>query len=343
MPADLCYNAMLSFQRLFRFFLVVVLILPLGLYAQSQDESNNQNNEITIFVIPSLTPIDWSNPSVLYRTTLNSYIKSIFRKNYYAIGHTIARISSPMLPAPRYFAMCGKVFSEKPRLVLIKKDGLGSLGATMQGQVESEINIIKGLKLYSGRNMLAYIKFRVSDQSILRVLEFMEQYQKKTINGFAPGDLYNGATWPRYRNEGSGCSAFGMSVLDVANLLPDESCSWRVNVKVPMDLIGGEINKNKRVKLSTILKAKSWYEGAGQVDVDYAEYNVFDPSIIFNWIKNMRTQKDYEFRADEENGVPGLVVDKRNLVYEANDPIFLERKDSGLFVKQYYRDLRSLK
>jgi hypothetical protein len=331
------------FRRAFHCVSLVVLLFPFALYSQKHYETSSQENEITIFVIPSVTPIDWTNPSVLYRTTLNSYITSIFRKNYYAIGHIIARISSPMLTAPRYFAMCGKVFTEKPRLVLIKKDGLGSLGATMQGQVESEVNIVKSLKLYSSRNMLAYIKFRVSDQSVLRVLEFMEQYQKKTIKGFAPGDLYNGATWPRYRNEGSGCSAFGMSVLDVANLLPDESCSWRVCVKVPMDLIGGEINHNKKVKLSAILKAKSWYEGTGLADVDYVLYNVFDPSIIFNWIKNMRTQNDYQFRADEENGVPGLIVDKRNLVYEANDPIFLERKDSGLFVRQYYRDLQNIK
>ncbi|HEY6913457.1 MAG TPA: hypothetical protein VI413_02185 [Paludibacter sp.] len=331
------------FLRSFRHFFVILLILPLGLYSQIQNENSNQDNEITIFVIPSVAPIDWSNPAMLYKTTLNSYIKSIFRKNYYAIGHTIARVSSPILPAPRFFAMSGKVFSEKPKLVLIKKNGLGTLGVTMQGHVEPEMNIIKSLKLYSSRNMVAYIKFRVPQEAVFRVLEFLEQFQKKTINGLAPGDLYNGATWPRYRNEGSGCSAFGMSVLDVANLLPGESCSWRICVKVPINLIGGEINNNKKVKLSTILKAKNWYEGVGLVDVDYVDYNVFDPSLIFQWIKNKQTGNDPDYQPDSESGMSGLVVDRRDIVYENDDSVFQQRKDSGLFVKQYYRGLRSMK
>ncbi|HET7732234.1 MAG TPA: hypothetical protein VFK73_00250, partial [Paludibacter sp.] len=321
----------------------ITLILPLGLYSQTQNENNNINNEITIFVIPSVAPIDWSNPAMLYKTTLNSYIKSIFRKNYYAIGHTIARVSSPMLPAPRFFAMSGKVFTEKPILVLVKKNGLGALGMTMQGHVESEMNIIRSLKLYSGRNMVAYIKFRVPHEAIIRVLEFLEQFQKKTIHGLAPGDLYNGATWPRYRNEGSGCSAFGVSILDVANLLPAESGEWRMHVKIPINLIGGEMNKSKKVKLSTILKTKSWYEGAGLVDVDYVDYNVFDPSLIFQWIKNKQIQNDSDFQLENENGMSGLIVDKRSLVYGTDDSVFQQRKDSGLFVKQYYRSLQSMK
>jgi len=329
--------------RKFYFLFIVILILPLDLYSQAQNETSNQKNEITIFVVPSLCPIDWSNPAILYKSTLNAYLKTITQKNYYAIGHTIARISSPLLPAPLFFAMCGKVFTEKPKLVLINKIGFGSLGSTMQGHVESEKSIKKGLKLYSKRNKVAYIKFKVSEQSIRRVLEFVDKFQKKTINGFAASDIYNGATWPRYSNEGSGCSAFGMSVLDVANLLPAESSTWRIHVKVPMDLIGGEFNNNKKINLSKIHKAKSWYEGTGLVDVDYVDYNVFDPSVIFDWIKNKKTQNDPDFQADEEDGISGLIVNRQNLVYSADDSVFQQRKDSNLFVRQYYRRLRNMK
>jgi hypothetical protein len=328
--------------RSIKLFLFVILILPLGLYSQAQNENNNQNHEITIFVIPSLCSIDWSNPSVLYKTTLNSYLKTIIEKNYYAIGHTIARISSPLLPAPRYFAMCGKVFIEKPELVLIQKNGFGSLGSTMQGHVESEKDIKRGLKLYCKRNRVTYIKFRVNEQSIHRIMEFVDKFQSKTSNGCAPCDLYNGAMWPRYQNEGSGCSAFGMAVLDVANLLPAESSEWQMHVKVPMNLIGGEFNNNKKINISTILNTKSWYVGTGMADVDYVNYNVYDPSVIFDWIKNKRNQNDPDFQVDEENGVPGLIVDRRNLVYDADDPIFLSRKDSDLFVKYYFRKIRNL-
>jgi hypothetical protein len=339
-------NAMLnlsSWLGTFRLFLIGILILPLELFSQVSDENNSQHHEITIFVIPSLSRIDWANPSVLFKSSQHCFLNTLVQKNYYMIGHTIVRISSTTLPAPRYAAMCGKVISEKPDLVLIKKIGLGSLGATMLGHIEPEKSIRKGLDLYSKRNKVAYIKFRVGEQSIHRVLEFLDEFQRKSIHGFAPGDLYNGATWPRYENEGSGCSAFGMSVLDVANILPDESDAWRIHVKLPMDLIGGEFNNNKKISLSKILKAKSWYVGSGLADVDYVDYNVFDPSMIYEWIKTKRNQNDPEFVPDEENGVGGLIVDRRNVIQNPNEPIFLPRKDSNLFVKQYFRKLRNMK
>lgn len=332
-----------SWLGAFRLFLIGIFIYPPVLYSQVFDENNSQHHEITIFIIPSLSRIDWANPSVLFKSTQQCLLNTLLQKNYYMIGHTIVRISSTSLPAPRYAAMCGKVISEKPDLVLIKKIGLGSLGATMLGQIESEESIKRGLKLYSKRNKVTYIKFRVDEQSIRRVQEFLDEFQRKSIHGFAPGDLYNGATWPRYENEGSGCSAFGMSVLDVANILPDESCAWRIHVKLPMDLIGGEFNNNKKISLSKILKAKSWYVGPGMADIDYVDYNVFDPSMIYEWIRLKRNQNDTEFVPEEENGVPGLVVDRRNMIYGPDEPIFLPRKDSNLFVKHYFRKLRNMK
>ncbi|MFT3753602.1 MAG: hypothetical protein QM800_12260 [Paludibacter sp.] len=332
-----------SIWKQYLLFFSLTILFSLNLSAQEQVIANGQGHEITIFVIPSLVPIDWSNPAVLYKTTFNSYARSVLQKNYYAIGHTIARVTSPLLPEPCFFAMCGKVFTEKPKMVLIKKSGLGSLGATMQGKLESRENVLRGLKLYSGRHKVAYIKFRVGEESVRRIIKFMEVYQRKMVNGFAPGDLYNGATWPRYENEGSGCSAFGMSVLDVANILPTESRDWKISVRLPMDLIGGEFNNDKRISLRKILKTKSWYVGAGMPDVDYVDFSIYDPSVIYGWIKTKRNQHDPEFVLDEENGIPGLVVDRRNLVCDPNEPIFLPRKDTNLFVKQYYRKLQNMK
>ena len=320
----------------------VILILTPRLYSQTQNENINQNNEITIFIIPSLSPIDWSNPRSVFKSTEICFLNVITRKNYYIIGHTIARISSPLLPAPFFVAMSGKKQTEKPELVMIKKVGFGVMGSTMHGHIESEKSIKRGIELYSKRNKVAYIKFRINEQSVRRLLEFIDRFQKKTIAGFAPCDLYNGATWPRYENEGSGCSGFGMSLLDVAHLLSPQSKEWSISVKIPMNLIGGEFNNNKKIKFSDILRTKSWYNGTGVKDVDYINYKVYEPNFIFDWILNKRSQNDLDFLPDEENGIPGLIVDRRNVVIDADEPVFLQRTDSDLFVRHYHNRIRSL-
>jgi hypothetical protein len=327
--------------RIFKF-CFIILITTSGLYAQTPNEISNQQNEITIYVIPSLSTIDWSNPSILFKSTEACYLKALTRKNYYIIGHTIARITSPLLPAPYYVSMCGKKILEKPELLFVKKIGLGALGATMQGHIESEKDIKRGIETYSKRNMVAYIKFKISDQAVRRLIEFMARYQAKTINGCAACDLYNGATWPRNENEGSGCSAFGMSLLDVAGVLPAESDQWCVNVKIPMNLIGGECNNNKKVKISSILHAKSWYEGTGVEGVDFVSYRAYDPAMIFNWIRKKQSLNDVFFTTDTENGNTGLVVDMRYSLIASDNPVFLQRIDSNLFVKNYFRMIKGL-
>ncbi|MDD4993207.1 MAG: hypothetical protein PHR83_13355 [Paludibacter sp.] len=327
--------------RFFRL-LFIIQLATTGLHAQNSGEFVGEQNEITIYVIPSLSPIDWSNPSILFRSTEVCYLNAITRKNYYIIGHTIVRITSPMLASPYYIAMSGKKIMEKPELLLIKKIGLGALGATIQGHIESEKDIKKGLETYSKRNMVAYMKFRISNQAVRRVIEFVSGYQAKTMNGYAACDLYNGATWPRNENEGSGCSAFGMSVLDVAGVLPAESGQWCLSVKIPMNLIGGECNNNKKIKIGTILRTKSWYEGTGQEGVDFVTYRTYDPALIFNWIRKTQSQHDPNFITENENGISGLVVDKRNALIAADEPVFLHRADTNLFVKNYYRKIKEL-
>jgi len=322
-------------------FLFINLLSPFVLYSQSS-VGNNQDNEITIFVVPSVVPIDWSNPSALLKTTEKCFIKSIFQKNHYIIGHSVARITSPQISAPLYIAMSGKVMLEKPELVLIKKIGLGALGATMKGQIESEKNIKKRLETYSKRNKVAYLKFKISEQAVKRILEFISKYQAKTLNGYAPSDLYNGATYPRYENEGSGCAAFGITLLDVAGILPREIQEWQVSVKIPMDLIGGEFNNQKKIKLSSIFQAKKWYEGNGTIDIDFQNFTTYEPTLIYNWIKNIRNQNNTIYKPDQENGIPGLIANMQNSFAVANEPIFLQRTDSDLFIKHYYKKIKEL-
>ena len=297
-------------------------------------------HEISIFVIPSLAEIDWSNPSSLFKTTLKCFIKAITARNLYTIGHTIVRIKSSMIHEPYYIAMSGKFHTEKVTSVLVRKMGLGVLGATLQGHIEPEKRIHKGIRIYSKRGMIGYIRFKVNEQSIERVTEFIEHFKNKSKLKCPASELYNGATWPRYEMEGSGCSSFGMAVLDVAGILPPGSEDWKVDIKIPMHLIGGKFNKQRKIKISSILKTKSWYQGNGKEDVDYVRYSVFDPALIFNWIKKCRVTNEYGYLPESEKNIVGLRIDMSHV--HVTEPVFLKRVASNLFVKHYYDDISDL-
>ena len=322
--------------------MISILIVAQSMNYYTMSQENNLSSDITIYVITSCSPIDWSNPSKLFKSLNICYINAALRKNYYIIGHTIVRINSPLLSKPLFIAMSGVSKTEKLELVFIKKLGLGALGATIQGHIESEASIKKGIKLYTKRGNIAFIKFLIAEKSVERALKFVEYYQKPDVNNFFPAKMYNGALYPRYENEGSGCSAFGITLLDIANILPSDAKNWCVNLKLPMNLIGGEFNDNKKINPWLLYKTKNWYNDNGKEGIEYVNHKMYDPSIIFKWIINKRLENDSIFKPIVENEIGGLVVDKRHIIFDVNAPILLQRKDSDVFIKQYHYKIKSL-
>jgi len=165
---------------------------------------------------------------------------------------------------------------------------------------------------------------------------------RKNINEqYAPCDFYGGAFWPRFKNEGSGCSAFGMAMLEIAQVLPTESKDWLVKVNVPMTIIGGEYNQNKRIKNSTIKKTNSWYIGKGKENEDYVAHFVYEPSIMFDWVLQNQNLITDSFVSSQIEGVPGIYFDKSNNNINASEPIFNKRAEKNLFIETYHKKYTS--
>lgn len=321
--------------------LLFVLLQFQVLVAQTDSINAGIDHELTVFVIPEVSPIEWDNPSVLFKTTIKCYLNAALRKHYYVIGHVIARISSPLLDSVVFVAMNGAIQSEKVEYVVKKKVGLGVLGSTIKGRMEPNNHINEGLQLYGNRGKVAYIKFKINEQAVQRLMEFVNYYQQKNETGFAPCEFYNGALWPRYEKEGAGCSAFAVTLLDIANVLPAEAKDeWVMSVNVPMELIGGEFNDNKKIKFGSILRTKSWYTGDGKEGVDFVNYSVYDPGLMFNWINNKRLENDSVYKPETEDNKSGLVVERRNVSF--TDNVLLQRKDTTFFPKFYYEKLRRM-
>jgi hypothetical protein len=107
-----------------------------------------------------------------------------------------------------------------------------------------------------------------------------------------------------------------------------------------MELIGGKFNQGKKVKYTTIRKTDSWYEGAGEPNVDYVPYSVYEPSVMFDWIMDKRSKPGEVYLPMEENGVPGLMFDATQIDFDKNEPFFKERSEPNLFIDHYMKKIK---
>lgn len=316
--------------------LLVVLILKKSM-TYAQPNINHSSHEITIFTIPSVKLIDWESPSELYKSTLKCYMSSIFKKTYYVIGHMSAIITSPILESPIYAGMTGASQIEKVQQVLINKLGLGVFGTTLKGKMEPVDKMKKTTSFYGKRDKIAYMRFRVNEESIRRVMQFITYFQKKNELGYAPCNMYNGALNPRYHHEGAACSSFVIALMEVAGILPEFAAQkWAVNVNLPMHLIGGKLNDKKRISLKSIIQTKAWHDGSGVEGVDYAHLELYDPALIYNWIQQQRKEgNDKDFVSESDGIFKGLFADKSTVSFSKDEKILLQRTPMTFFAKSF--------
>jgi len=308
-------------------------------------------HELTIYVIKSSSPLNWESPSSLYRTSLESYTKSLFSKNAYSIGHLFIELSTPLLDSVVLTSIRSTSGAEKRRLVIKEKIGLGLLGAVLHGRMETSEELTKKMDHFSKKkNGIRFITYRICEESARRIIEFLEKFTKKNGAKNKPCDFYGGAFWSRFENEGGGCTSFGMSAMEVAGLFNDYP-EWRVSVNIPINLIGGEYNNGHRVKRGDILRAHSWYEGYGEENKDFVPITVYDPSLIFDWIDGQRNIKSIVtevsidnsgrpvFRSGVKKGIPGLYVDSRKII-PVEEPVFKQRIKPSVFINTFRKKIQ---
>ena len=325
---------MFLFRNLFLFF----LLYSLNVKSQTTDFKDSFS-ELTIYTMPTLYPLDWNNPAGLYNSMRTCYLKTITVPDNYLLGHVAVKIESPLLEKPIYVAQASASASERIDLVLKQKIGFGILGAALKGRLESSDELKYKLNVYAKRNKLAFIKYQISNKAAQRILDFIQQYESKSNRKFAACEFYGGAFWPRYANEGSGCSAFGVALLDLIQILPPESNEWKIDVKIPMNIVGGEFNGYKKIKNKTIKRTKNWFTSDGINNIDYVNYFVYEPSIMFQWILDKRISTNEKYLPVDENGIPGLLVNEISKPINENEPLFVDRADSNIFISKFRKKI----
>jgi len=341
---------MKKYQNLFiniltGFFCICFLIIsvPLASFSQQEISGNKaKENVLTIYVIRSAKPLDWQSPSALYKSYVNEVFQTLFRKEKRMLGHLFVHLDSPMLDEPLWTGISYESDKEQRDYVFKEKVGMGIMGIGMKGRMQSAEELHYQLDFYSEKKEMAFITYYISEEAVKRILEFYNTFISKTDSGFSQSEFYGGAYWPLYFNEGAGCTALGLAMMELAGVRQAEAELWKRNVKIPVELVGGRLNENTKVGVGKVKSYDDWHSGEGVKNIDYIDFTIYDPSLMYHWILDQINQSsgvrhsNYEY--DYKGIIPGLTAKRETVKIDTNSPIFTDRPDTNLLLKSHYQN-----
>jgi hypothetical protein len=320
--------------------IVIVFLACFVLHAEDGLPESETGHELSFYVIPSSEPLCWESPSTLFTSYFKSYKKHFFRKEKYLMGHLFVKLNSPFLDEPLLIGIGAASKSEQRRLILKEKIGFSILKTHLKGHLETTEELLDKIDHYAANNQLAKLIFKVSNEGMERILTFLDGFVKGDSANVPPASFYGGTFYPRYHYEGAGCTALGMAMLDLCGVDLNQFNQWLVEVKIPMGIIGGVYNNNRKIGIREIKKTDSWHNGDGQENREYISHYVYDPSLIYNWIldRNETGIADSVNSFDKSSGksIPLFSMDISNIKIPVDDPVFIARPNESLFINEFF-------
>ncbi len=247
-------------------------------------------SELALYVFKSSVGVDWSNPKNLAISVVKNELYKYFNNNDRLLGHVAIELK------------CGdkKVLTgmraargENRRMVLTEGSGYGVLFHVFPGALEKEEDLQKEIKRKQTSAEVHSIRYTINESQCNQMWQHYENHLKQK------GEFNYGFPLNTLAGEGAGCSAFGVSFLQIAKLEnPEHLKAWSGNVWVPEELIGPYNTKRylsahepthapdgggKPLSVLDIIlsdKAKFWgKENQGK----YLEF--YDPDTMFRWIE----------------------------------------------------------
>jgi hypothetical protein len=265
-------------------------------------------HQFTLFAIPApkLTGLSWKSPGALARRTLINEGLGFSR----AIGHVAIRVDCGAWngrPAAHVQTGQSNIGDEFRAMIMKEKAGLGVLFRTVPGELETEALLDGTFKDRYESGRMSFLKHKISGETCHAFLDYVTAYDAGNV------EKNYGFVRPSYQ-EGSGCSAFGMSFMKLGGLLePYMKTDWTFDVKVPMSLIGGTTNPSNSVGVARLfVLGRPWArEGEAHIRI-----NGWDPTLMF---KSLRLQikevlKTNPTRVEKRGSALGLIVDKESAV-----------------------------
>jgi hypothetical protein len=292
------------------------LILLLALYSTHILAANEA--QMTLYFIPSPLGIDWTTPSSLAWSAIKNKIS--FQSRF--MGHVFVELECA--GEKQITGMKGKNF-DYIRQVVFNSRGLGVLYHSFEGTLENKEEAEEEIKdLSEDGERLNFVQFKLNMNQCQRAATYLKEYREKDV-----GRYYGLANRPLYA-EGSGCSAFGASFVEVTGIMEQEfKDAWSQTVNIPLEFAGPPLKPEGVSLLKLIMNASKW---ASEKEL-HKKLFFWSPDLMFSWVnkKIENAKNDKHYSVVELGKSKGIVFDKSQLP-APKGPIWQQHLDSSLIM-----------
>jgi len=309
------------------------LVSALLLFSPTFAAAAETYGELTLYVMPAYpVRMDWDSP----RGLLYSTLKAAIFNGELTLGHLSVEVScglterggGPVKKDPSNYLLSSSVPGPNDpsvELLLERKIGFSLQESSWAGAVETPKQVYGSFKIVNGKpKRFSAVKFMIPESSCKRLTTYFREY-----SAMAPNLSYGNSPRPR-RKEGSGCTSFAVSFLELAGIMtPEMRKDWGVTVRVPLSLMAG-YQGLKEISVWDIIRSSDSRDWA-RVNEPHMNLETFEPRLMHEWVSalakspqalraiggEMDTALNHGLR-----GIPAIRIDRRN-VPTPKEPIFL--------------------
>jgi len=293
-------------------------------------------DSLTILAYTAPTPLDWSTPGSLTRTTLdNSAFGLIGRwreipKNqrsrdddrereyeYVAYPHPISHLNVELVCDGETKILTGMTSvrpdSESLKGLLLEGKSLETMLEDVPDDLISTEKVKEWLPLMNERGYVRRLTWQLHPKACKRLVDYFYDYRRLGLE-----KLYGGLnSRPLEAKGGAGCAAFAMSFLQVAGLYDAELFDgpWKRNLRLKETYITRENKLAERGVWSFLLYG---YSGDWAKESEpHLKLSFWDPQKLFDWIGDVYHQR-VEFDQDHRTFKTGkkslgIEIDARHI------------------------------
>lgn len=318
----------------------------------AQGEGDDYQHEYTIFFTRPAYPLNWESPSTLYNTVKKSYLLSKFhKKGKRFLGHAAFNLKTDLLGDQGDTLWMGikpETQKDMARLLFKEKIGLGVIGVPFHSEIEGKKEILYDLTFNNRYTEVNFITFIISRESAQQIIAFTENFLGNYKDGMASAsNYYGGVFWPLYNGEGAGCSALCVAGLESGGIVMEDMIKdqWKAQVRLPMDLIGGEYNDGHEVPTNDIRKRKEWHDGEGQANIDYIDFEIYDPNYMMDWVNEQISSGKHElqtYQLTDKVQIKGIILDYSHIKPEKPlEELMHDREEPSVLVQPHLEMMNS--
>lgn len=265
-------------------------------------------DSLSILAYTAPTPLDWSTPGALTRTTIDNSLFGLIGRwrelgrgereyEYVAYPHAISHLNVELICNGEIKILTGMT-SLRPDGEYLK--GLALEGKSLETMVEdvpggliSTEKVQEWLPIMTQRGYVRRVKWQLHPQTCERLQQYFSDYKKLGLE-----KLYGGLnSRPLEAKGGAGCAAFAMSFLEVAGLYApaDYDSVWKRDLRLREKYITRADKLAERGIWSFLLYG---YDGAwAQENEPHLKMSFWDPQRVYDWIGDVH-QGRVEFAID---------------------------------------------